>query len=149
MSSGSLQKTVSRVIFSFFDIANHDGGRGLWSLISCDDVITGSGPNQKNFGRFWVLGPTEFSSEVCFPLVSRASLRSATIRPLPPPTICYLLRYSTKYAETNNSTFFRIQGIVHNVPYWDSQFQNWLDCLFSIFNSWLTRKKSTHALNYW
>ena len=28
---------------------------------------------------FGVLGPTEFSSEVCFPLVSRASLRSATI----------------------------------------------------------------------
>ena len=33
---------------------------------------------------FGVLGPTEFSSEVCFPLVSRASLRSATIDTLGP-----------------------------------------------------------------
>ena len=33
---------------------------------------------------FGVLGPTEFSSEVCFPLVSRASLRSATIDAVAP-----------------------------------------------------------------
>ena len=40
--------------------------RVLWSLISDDDVITGSGPNQKIFIDFRVFGPTEFSSELCF-----------------------------------------------------------------------------------
>ena len=79
MSSESLQKTVSGVIFSFLDIINYDGGRGLWTLISCDDVITGSDPNQKSLIDFGVLGPTELSSEVCFQLVSRTSLRLATI----------------------------------------------------------------------
>ena len=48
----SLLKTVSRVLFSFFDIPSLDGGKGRWSLISGDDVITGSGPNQKNFIDF-------------------------------------------------------------------------------------------------
>ena len=32
-----------------FDIASKDGGRGLWSLISGDDVITGTGPDQQFF----------------------------------------------------------------------------------------------------
>ena len=36
----------------FFDIVPLDGGKGLWSLISDDDVITGSGPNQENFIDF-------------------------------------------------------------------------------------------------
>ena len=54
----------------------HDGGRGLWSLISDDDVITGSGPNQKFFIDFRVFGPTEFSSELCF-VVTFTGLRFA------------------------------------------------------------------------
>ena len=39
----------------------------LRSLISGDDVITGSGPNQNFSIDFGVLGHTEFSSELCFP----------------------------------------------------------------------------------
>ena len=48
----SLLKTVLRGLFSFFDIVSLDGSRGLWSLISGDDVITGNGPNQTNFMDF-------------------------------------------------------------------------------------------------
>ena len=36
------------------------------SLISCGDVITGSGPNRKLLIDFGVLGPAGLSSEVCF-----------------------------------------------------------------------------------
>ena len=42
---------------------------------------------------FGVLGPTEFSSEVCFPLVSRASLRSATKDTLMVPFSKKRIRY--------------------------------------------------------
>ena len=61
-----LKSPIQNRLFSLFNIASPDGGRGLWSLISGDDVITGSGPNQKNFIDFGVSGPTEFSSELCF-----------------------------------------------------------------------------------
>ena len=50
--SKSLEKTVQRVLFWFFDIVSHDGARGSWSLISSDDVITGSCPDQCCFHEF-------------------------------------------------------------------------------------------------
>ena len=56
-----------------------DGGRGLLNLISGDDVITGSGPDQKISIDLGVLEPKEFSSELCFR--SRFTYR----RPKPPP----------------------------------------------------------------
>ena len=49
----SQEKTITRVLFLFFDIWSWDSGRGLWSLISGDDVITGSCSKQLFVYEFW------------------------------------------------------------------------------------------------
>ena len=49
----SQEKTITRVLFLFFDIWSWDSGRGLWSLISGDDVITGSCSEQLFVYEFW------------------------------------------------------------------------------------------------
>ena len=60
------------------DISTPVGGRGLKSLITRDDVITGSGLNRKFSKIFGVFDPTEFDSELRFRIVYGPSLRSAS-----------------------------------------------------------------------
>ena len=76
----SSSKTVWRVIFSFFDITSPGSARGLWSLIIGDDVITGSGPEQKSSIDFDVLGFKKFTSELCWSdeLIKPIKLQSNT-----------------------------------------------------------------------
>ena len=77
-------------VFSFFDIASPDGGRGLWSLISGDDVITGSCPNKKNWMIFGVFEATESNSELCFR--SRFTTWTRIVHFRPPSSISLLDR---------------------------------------------------------
>ena len=63
----------------FFDILSLDGGRGLWSLISDNDVITGNGPNQKNFHGFLGFRSYWIQFLNLFYKVYLPSLRSASV----------------------------------------------------------------------